>query len=238
MDSTTGHMSGRRNTVKVLISTKGIMMKHVYFFCLIWIGLVLSGCSAQRTVMPRQPEFFKPLTRADLQRTNVKDEQKAKVNPCETELAIRDAAIDSLRRQVSLLRDVATKLEKMVVPKDQVVLQKGKNVVLQGVNFQKSSATLTEPSEAILRKALVALVANPDVNVEIAGYTDNLGNQRRNEELSLARAQAVKDWLVESGIDQRRMSVAGMGIRDPIASNSTAEGRAKNRRIEFHVKNE
>ncbi|MBI4429629.1 MAG: OmpA family protein [Ignavibacteriales bacterium] len=188
--------------------------------------------------MPRQPEFFKPLTRADLQRTNVKDEQKAKVNPCETELAIRDAAIDSLRRQVSLLRDVATKLEKMVVPKDQVVLQKGKNVVLQGVNFQKSSATLTEPSEAILRKALVALVANPDVNVEIAGYTDNLGNQRRNEELSLARAQAVKDWLVESGIDQRRMSVAGMGIRDPIASNSTAEGRAKNRRIEFHVKNE
>ena len=159
------------------------------------------------------------------------------MNPCESELAVRDATIDSLRRQLNMLRDVAAKLEKMVIPKDQIVLQKGKNVVLQGVNFQKSSATLTKPSEGILRKVLVALVANPDIEVEIAGYTDNLGNARQNEVLSLARAQKVKDWLVESGIDQKRMNVVGMGIRDPVASNSTEEGRAKNRRIELQVKN-
>ena len=212
-------------------------MKYVHLFCLTWAGMVLAGCGAQQHIVPRQPEFFKPLTRNELRRADVKDEGKGKVKPCEPELVVRDATIDSLRRQLNMLRDVAAKLEKMVIPKDQIVLQKGKNVVLQGVNFQKSSAILTKPSEAILRKVLVALVANPDIEVEIAGYTDNLGNARQNEVLSLARAQTVKDWLVESGIDQKRMNVVGMGIRDPVASNSTEEGRAKNRRIELQVKN-
>ncbi|MBI3005100.1 MAG: OmpA family protein [Ignavibacteriales bacterium] len=211
-------------------------MKHLHFLFSA-AGLVLIGCSTQQYVTPRLPEFFKPLTKSDLRRAGSNEQKRAKGNPYELELAMRDTAIDSLRRQVKMLRDVAAKLEKMVVPKDQVVLQKGKNVVLQGVNFQRSSAILTKASEAILRKVLVALVANPDVMVEIAGYTDNLGNQQRNEQLSLARAQAVKDWLVDSGIESKRLSVLGMGIRDPIASNTTEEGRAKNRSIEFHVKN-
>jgi len=117
-----------------------------------------------------------------------------------------------------------------------IVLQRGASVLLQGVNFASGSATLTRESEGTLEKAFIALVANPGLKVEIAGYTDNTGSVRVNERLSRQRAESVMSWLVRKGIDSSRMTAVGMGPMDPIASNSTPEGRAKNRRIEFHVK--
>lgn len=193
----------------------------------------LLGCSTQESVAPQEMQFFTPLTR--IERRTV--ESKPRVNPCEADLAVRDAAIDSLRKQLLGMRDAAAKLEKMIVAQNQVVLEKGKSVILQGVNFEASSAVLTRQSEAILRRALVALVANPDVKVEIAGYTDDRGNPQVNENLSLQRAQSVRDWLVESGIEAQRMTVVGFGMRDPIEPNTTPAGRARNGRIEFHVSN-
>jgi OOP family OmpA-OmpF porin len=79
-------------------------------------------------------------------------------------------------------------------------------------------------------------MANADIRVEIAGYTDNVGNVRTNARLSQRRADAVSAWLVRKGIPATRMTTVGMGNRNPIAPNTTAEGRAKNRRIEFHVR--
>jgi outer membrane protein OmpA-like peptidoglycan-associated protein len=71
--------------------------------------------------------------------------------------------------------------------------------------------------------------------VEIAGYTDNVGKTEMNDNLSARRAQAVKTWLVKKGILANRLTTVGKGMRDPIAPNDTPEGRAQNRRIEFHV---
>ncbi|MFN0158018.1 MAG: OmpA family protein [Bacteroidota bacterium] len=116
-----------------------------------------------------------------------------------------------------------------------IILERGKSVVLDGVTFKSGSATLTKESEVTLEKAFIALVANPDINIEIAGYTDNTGSKDTNDRLSLNRAQSVKTWLVRKGISARRMTTVGMGIRDPIAENATPEGRSQNRRIEFHV---
>lgn len=121
------------------------------------------------------------------------------------------------------------------IVKETIVLERGRTVILEGVNFATGSATLTRDSERTLEKAFIALVANPEVRVEIAGYTDNVGSARVNDALSLRRAQAVKSWLARKGIDARRMTTVGMGMRDPIAPNDTPEGRAQNRRIEFHV---
>jgi outer membrane protein OmpA-like peptidoglycan-associated protein len=115
------------------------------------------------------------------------------------------------------------------------VLIKGKTVVLRGVNFEFNKATLTKDSERILWRAYNAMVANPEVAVVITGHTDNVGSQKYNQVLSLKRAQAVKNWLVEQGIASNRMRTVGRGLNEPVASNETDAGRAENRRIEFYV---
>jgi OOP family OmpA-OmpF porin len=120
-------------------------------------------------------------------------------------------------------------------PKTTIILEKGKKVILRGVNFETNKATLTRNSEKILEDAYNALVANPDVQVEISGHTDSVGSEQANQALSLRRAQAVKNWLVQKGIAGNRMKTVGKGENEPVASNDTAEGRAENRRIEFYV---
>jgi OOP family OmpA-OmpF porin len=69
--------------------------------------------------------------------------------------------------------------------------------------------------------------------VEISGHTDNVGKRSTNMKLSQQRADAVKAWLVAKGIDASRMTAKGYGPDKPVAPNTTAEGRAKNRRIDF-----
>jgi len=134
--------------------------------------------------------------------------------------------------------EVSQKLDPLN-PKDELVkgpfrVEKGTSIILKGVNFAIGGATLTRSSRIALEDAFISLVLNPELNVEIAGYTDNAGDPEVNRELSLRRAYSVKSWLVKLGIPARRMTAVGMGERDPLASNNTPEGRAKNRRIEFH----
>jgi outer membrane protein OmpA-like peptidoglycan-associated protein len=74
---------------------------------------------------------------------------------------------------------------------------------------------------------------NPDLKFSVEGHTDNTGSAATNQTLSDARSKAVLDKLVELGIDSSRLSSAGKGQNSPIADNSTDEGRAKNRRVEF-----
>jgi outer membrane protein OmpA-like peptidoglycan-associated protein len=119
--------------------------------------------------------------------------------------------------------------------KETIILEKGKTVILEGVNFASGSATLSYSSEKTLEKAYDALVASPEIVVQIAGYTDNVGRVDANQNLSARRAQSVKSWLVRRGIPANRLTTVGKGMRDPIAPNDTPEGRAQNRRIEFHV---
>jgi outer membrane protein OmpA-like peptidoglycan-associated protein len=116
-----------------------------------------------------------------------------------------------------------------------IVLEKGKTVVLTGVNFEFNKATLTDDSAPILQKAYNALMANPEVKIVITGHTDNVGSAKYNQTLSLKRAQAVRNWLVKKGIDSDRMRTVGRGFAEPVASNDTEEGRAQNRRMEFYV---
>ncbi len=116
-----------------------------------------------------------------------------------------------------------------------IVLERGKTVILRGINFEFGKATLMEGSEATLRLAFNALVASPDVSVLIVGHTDNVGSAAYNKKLSLGRAQTVKSWLVAKGVSVKRLTVAGKGFDEPIDDNSTAQGRANNRRMEFRV---
>jgi len=109
----------------------------------------------------------------------------------------------------------------------------GKPIVLEGITFNTGSAEILAESEDILQQALNTLKYYKDMEVEINGYTDNVGKKAYNQKLSLRRAESVKNWLVNQGIAASRITAKGFGMSNPIASNKTAEGRAKNRRIEF-----
>jgi outer membrane protein OmpA-like peptidoglycan-associated protein len=119
------------------------------------------------------------------------------------------------------------------VKKPALEVEVGKAIVLEGVVFKTGSAVIEPSSEEILMKAFNTLSENKDLQVEIRGYTDNVGNRKSNLRLSQRRADAVKAWLVKKGISGDRIGAKGYGPDNPVASNKTAEGRQKNRRIEF-----
>nr|MBN1165362.1 OmpA family protein [Candidatus Krumholzibacteriota bacterium] len=106
--------------------------------------------------------------------------------------------------------------------------------ILRGVTFESGSASLTPDSYAILDRVVKSLMAYPEVRIEIRGYTDSVGSWESNLRLSQRRADAVKQYLINSGIMADRILSRGYGEADPIAPNTTAAGRAENRRIEFH----
>ncbi len=105
-------------------------------------------------------------------------------------------------------------------------------LVLSGVNFKTASAELLEESYYVLERVFNSLEAYPHVRVEIAGHTDSQGSNEYNRALSYDRAKAVRNYLVMRGISPDRIVARGYGEDRPVASNETAEGRAKNRRVE------
>lgn len=106
-------------------------------------------------------------------------------------------------------------------------------LVLEGVHFKSGSATLTPSSLAKLDKAASALIRSPHVKVEVAGFTDNVGDSKRNLDLSTERSLAVVQYLTSKGVAATQLTARGYGEENPIASNATAAGRQKNRRIEL-----
>jgi outer membrane protein OmpA-like peptidoglycan-associated protein len=118
-------------------------------------------------------------------------------------------------------------------PDEKPAVSAGESIVLEGVTFASGKSLLTHESLVILDLSVKLLKDNPDIVVEIRGYTDNTGSYQGNVRISKARADAVRDYLVSQGIRFSRVMTKGFGPEDPIAPNSTKEGRAKNRRIEF-----
>jgi outer membrane protein OmpA-like peptidoglycan-associated protein len=106
---------------------------------------------------------------------------------------------------------------------------------LKNVEFLTASANLTPMGQATLNDVAAALAKAPDMQVAIAGHTDSQGRADANRALSQARADSVKAYLTAKGIAAARMTTKGFGDTKPIASNDTAEGRQRNRRIEFSV---
>jgi outer membrane protein OmpA-like peptidoglycan-associated protein len=109
----------------------------------------------------------------------------------------------------------------------------GKAIILEGLVFKSGKASITVSSDSILARALKTFLENPTIEVEIRGYTDNIGDAKKNVKLSQGRANAVKSWLVKRGVPASRIKANGYGSAAPVAPNTTLEGRAQNRRIEF-----
>jgi len=99
--------------------------------------------------------------------------------------------------------------------------------------FDSNSAALTPHLKLQLLPVLSRLTTYPETTVSIVGHTDNVGAAHDNQWLSQVRAQSVADYLAQHGVSRARMTVRGMGELSPIASNTTASGRAHNRRVEI-----
>lgn len=110
-----------------------------------------------------------------------------------------------------------------------------KVIELTGLSFKTNSDVLDSSSNARLDSAVLTLNNNPDSDVLVAGHTDSSGDAAYNQSLSEKRANAVRNYLIEKGVDGSRLSVRGYGETEPVASNDTAAGRAKNRRVELRI---
>jgi outer membrane protein OmpA-like peptidoglycan-associated protein len=148
-------------------------------------------------------------------------------------VALRDSLrLTRDRARMAALRD---SLARVALRDSLRALTAAKNtrVTLRGVNFEINKAVLLAESRDILGDVAQSLVANTDVTVEVAGHTDNTGPRALNDSLSLARAESVKAFLIEHGVEADRMTVQGYAWDQPVASNKTASGRAQNRRVEL-----
>lgn len=112
---------------------------------------------------------------------------------------------------------------------------KSKPIVLNNVFFETGSAELKDVSKTELNRLKNLLEANANLKIQINGHTDNVGDREANLKLSTDRAKAVYDYLIANGISSNRLSYKGYGETDSIATNSTPEGRQKNRRTEFVI---
>lgn len=103
------------------------------------------------------------------------------------------------------------------------------------VSFDSGKYALKPALKPVLDSVATALINHPELRAVAIGYTDSTGTDAINEPLSLNRARAVTNYLVADGVSADRLVSQGRGAADPIASNSTAEGRAMNRRVELYL---
>jgi OOP family OmpA-OmpF porin len=104
------------------------------------------------------------------------------------------------------------------------------------VKFRFGLADLDPASDAVLQAVLEIMKSHVEITkVNVQGHTDSVGTPERNRALSTARAAAVGNWLVKHGIDKTRVTTEGFGLTRPIETNDTDQGRAANRRVEFHI---
>jgi OOP family OmpA-OmpF porin len=160
-----------------------------------------------------------------------------------TQIAIRgNVGNEAVRQQVA--SDMATALNPTYsIDNALVVVAKAPQTKIDDtlsnrtIEFELSSTILTPKGKAILDEILVVIKELGMPRLQIIGHTDSSGNRLTNVNLSLARAGSVRDYLIKRGVPAETLSAVGSGPDHPIASNDTAEGRARNRRIEFRLVN-
>jgi outer membrane protein OmpA-like peptidoglycan-associated protein len=114
-------------------------------------------------------------------------------------------------------------------------IQVGSSIILRNIFFETDSFALLPASTGELQELITLIRNNPGMVIEIGGHTDSTGSAAYNDELSLKRAESVRNYLVDNGIAPERLHVKGYGDGRPVATNETVEGRSLNRRTEIRI---
>ena len=172
---------------------------------------------------------------AKIKAEELASQEAARVAALEAEKAREAAAAQAERERLAELEKIRIReIERQAQLKEEEI-KRALTLATDAVQFNSGSATLKASSNASLDQVAQLLLDNPEVSLKLAGYTDSSGNAERNLQLSKERAQAVKDYLVSKGVSATRIASEGYGIANPRADNSTAEGRALNRRVEMEI---
>ena len=115
------------------------------------------------------------------------------------------------------------------------MLEIGQKLDVDNILFKYNSADIQPQSFSALNLVVQMLRARPALHIRVSGHSDSLGTNDYNFKLSQQRANAVKTYITESGIDPHRIEPVGMGVEEPIAPNSSEEGRRLNRRTDFII---
>ncbi|WP_226451768.1 OmpA family protein [Ferribacterium limneticum] len=172
---------------------------------------------------------------------NLKQVHKGQMQVSGTQISIKgNVANEALRQQV--VSNLATSLNPTYTIDNGLVAAGGeaqsvldKTLSNRVVEFEVGSATLTPAGRVILDEMYAAIKQIGTPKVQVIGHTDSSGNRQANVSLSLARANTVRNYLIEKGIPGENLTAVGSGPDQPVGSNDSSEGRAKNRRIEFRL---
>lgn len=157
-----------------------------------------------------------------------------------TNVTVRGEVANEAQRQ-QIASDIATSLNPSYIVNNGLRVSAAEQNLLDDtlarriIEFDSGKATLTASGQSILDEMAAALQKVRGKKVEVIGHTDNVGQRESNLALSQSRAEAVRTYLAGKGVSQDMVMVSGQGPDRPVAENSTAEGRARNRRIEFRV---
>jgi outer membrane protein OmpA-like peptidoglycan-associated protein len=131
---------------------------------------------------------------------------------------------------VSILDEQKRELVKQLIP----IVEIGRKFIIENLLFPTAKAELPDSVEE-LEVLITFMQTRPAVRIRIEGHTDNTGSARTNEQLSQKRAEAVKAYVVQRGVDPRRIQTMGYGPSKPIGDNRTEFGRSLNRRTEIVI---
>jgi outer membrane protein OmpA-like peptidoglycan-associated protein len=158
-------------------------------------------------------------------------QEQQKLAEAETEKA-RQAAARAESEKAELRAQLLQQLNAILQTRDSA---RGLIVNMSDVLFDTGSATLKPGAREKLAKISGILLAHPGLTLQIEGHTDSVGGDDYNQQLSERRADSVRDYLAEAGVSASGMTAKGFGKTQPVASNDTAEGRQRNRRVELVV---
>jgi len=155
-----------------------------------------------------------------------------------TKLEAKEQSASAAVREEQKRQDDLRNLRNLFTSDEAVVVQEGEDLVCRvyGLSFAPGSTVIRPEDFTLLTKIQSALRIYPGAKVMVEGHTDSVGDADLNHRLSLQRAEAVRSYLVANmPADADRISATGYGESVPLASNETAEGRAKNRRIDIRL---
>lgn len=142
-----------------------------------------------------------------------------------------------------VLEDIASSkrpLEEIIIfnQKGVTIRKEGNNLILsmpEAILFDFNKADVKNDVKGSLNTLAKALKENRDIKIKINGHTDIIGTDQYNLGLSVKRANSIKNYLANRGVNRSNISIEGYGKQEPVATNATAAGRAQNRRVEFII---